>query len=655
MIDLDDIFESVENMINSSTKPSTLPPNEEDIVLFTTESYNDNEDDIPEDIKDLSKQLSSYKYGYVVSGQPRYSMEDFSDDYHSLSIKEFEKYKVGVCWDYVHYEAWWFNKNKYKWKAFYIQCQDKDNDCPSHTYLLFWLPNSSKTYYIEASWKKYSGLEEFSSESEAHNTIKKRHISDNKDVLPNTYFREQYDADSKSFEALSCFEFMNKVSKGKITHDDYGKSDQIFDESYTFEDCEVAMDELHAELDILLEDTNLHIKSKYIIEEIYPAVDKVLSTPVGDRKFKQLVGNFIDRNSDKLSTPGPQYMIPFGEYDQELFYKLFNLDSKKDIVPVVKKVLAQVQTNSEFKLLTRFPNYWMLFCVIRYYAIKNDKKGLNAALAIYSLANYPLTYKAFFKYDPDPTIMKYTMDHLSNKFLMKRAGNLFNGLFQSMEHSFYGRENSDGLKDAIIEGYDRDVIRYIQRIRSDQKSMLRNIADKFYTYEAQGLRIKNTMGSASDDIQFDDTATNNTTQVSLIADYIVQQIIINGLDLRRVSQAKDIGQIGLADCRFYLSKIVTEKYNDDIRGFVHSVLFLYLYDEKKKKEDINSNYFLAWSTELFRRTNSNNPNVANIKATLDKWAEETGIYTKFKREASRINYKKAIFWYFILSIQYYNK
>jgi hypothetical protein len=337
-----------------------------------------------------------------------------------------------------------------------------------------------------------------------------------------------------------------------------------------------------------------------------------------------------------------------------LFYKLFNLDPKRDIAPVIKKVISQVNSNSEFKLLSRFPNYWMFFCVIRYYSIKKDVKGLNSALAIYSLANYPLTYKTFFKYDPDPGIMKYTMDHLSKKFLMKRAGTLFDGLFQSMEHSYYGRENSIGLKEAIIEGYDKDVIRYIQRIRNDQKSMLKNIADKFYENERKGLRVKNTMGS-SDDIQFDDAALNNTTNVEVVADHIVGQIIANGLDLRRVSTAKELGGIGLADCRFYLSKIVNDKYTDDIKRFVHSVLFLYMFDEKKRKEDINSTYFLTWSSDLFRKTNSNNPNIDNIKKTLDKWASETGIYTKFKRDASRINYKKAIFWYFILSIQYYNK
>ena len=28
---------------------------------------------------------------------------------------------------------------------------------------------------------------------------------------------------------------------------------------------------------------------------------------------------------------------------------------------------------------------------------------------------------------------------------------------------------------------------------------------------------------------------------------------------------------------------------------------------------------------------------------LDKWGEETGVHAKFKREASRVNYKKSIF------------
>lgn len=57
---------------------------------------------------------------------------------------------------------------------------------------------------------------------------------------------------------------------------------------------------------------------------------------------------------------------------------------------------------------------------------------------------------------------------------------------------------------------------------------------------------------------------------------------------------------------------------------------------------------------IFKKTNSNNKNIKTIKTTLDKWAEASGIHDKYTREASRVNYKKAIFFYILLSIQKYN-
>ena len=70
--------------------------------------------------------------------------------------------------------------------------------------------------------------------------------------------------------------------------------------------------------------------------------------------------------------------------------------------------------------------------------------------------------------------------------------------------------------------------------------------------------------------------------------------------------------------------------------------------------DINSSYFLVWAAECFRRTNANDVNVVTIKQNLDRWAENTGVYDRYRREASRVAYKKAIFFYFILMIQAYH-
>lgn len=398
--------------------------------------------------------------------------------------------------------------------------------------------------------------------------------------------------------------------------------------------------------DRLFEEATNEVVTTYCKDQLYPKIEAILKTPVGDKKFKQIVGKYMDRNSDKLHTSGPMYLIPFGDNDKAEFFNLFQI-TPKEVTQMVIEITKKITTNSDFKLLTNNPIFWVFYCCIRYYTIKKDNKGLNTALAIYALSNYPAVYSTSFKYDPNQGVMQYTMDHLSEKFIMKQAGHVFGGLFLSIQHSY------KFLGPFMIDGSDKEVIRFIQRIRNDQKSMIKNICDQYMKNHEKGLRVKLSKDSF-DEIVLDVDVENNTTTVDIVSDAIVNQIITNSLDLKRVGLCKNLAGISLADCRFYLNKIVNSKYTKEIHDFIHSVLFIYLYDEHHAREDINSSGFLVWSSELFRKTNSNNKNIFTIKSTLDKWAEETGVHAKFKREASRVNYKKAIFWYFILSIQYYN-
>lgn len=385
-----------------------------------------------------------------------------------------------------------------------------------------------------------------------------------------------------------------------------------------------------------------------IIENLYPKINDVLKTPVGNKKFKHIVGSYMDKHSEVLHKCGPTKLIPFGDKDKAEFLALFNLE-KSYLDELINKVLKNVSSGTDFKLLKNNYIFWVFYCCIRFFYLKKDNKGLNTALAIYALSVYPSIHHKYFPYDANEGVMQYTIDHLTEKFLIKQTGNLFGALFLSINHSY------EFLKNNMNDGSDKEIIRFIQRIHNDQNSLIKNIAVKYMVNHSKGLRVKLTKGSNSDEIAFDDEADNNTTIVEVVSTNVVNQILTNGLDLRRVTQCKDLANIGLSDCRYYLTKIVSSKYSEEISKFIHAILFLFLYDEGKKKEEINSSYFLVWSSELFRKTNSNNVNIKCIKDTLDKWGEESGVHSKFKREASRVNYKKAIFWYFILSIQYYNK
>ena len=127
---------------------------------------------IPQDIRNLNNTLNKYKYGVLINNRVEVNDIDFGK-YRTLKIEEFEKYKVGVCWDFVNYEAYWFSKHNYKYKTIYMVLDDNAN-CPTHTFLLFYLNN--KVYWFESSWFAYQGIHEYNNEYEAIRDILKKFI-----------------------------------------------------------------------------------------------------------------------------------------------------------------------------------------------------------------------------------------------------------------------------------------------------------------------------------------------------------------------------------------------------------------------------------------------------------------------------------------------
>lgn len=176
---------------------------------------------IPGDIRKLNDELNeNYTYGVVhngkvITGDTLEKSFDFGKDYRSLSLKDFSYYHTGVCWDYVHYEATWFESHGYKHEEYYIECKDKNYDLPTHTFLLFTLPDSTKTYYFESSWYDYRGIEEFSSKQDALDTILGRHMKLVGVASKRNTICVRFDATSRRLEHLRCDEYMIIASRRK--------------------------------------------------------------------------------------------------------------------------------------------------------------------------------------------------------------------------------------------------------------------------------------------------------------------------------------------------------------------------------------------------------------------------------------------------------
>lgn len=414
------------------------------------------------------------------------------------------------------------------------------------------------------------------------------------------------------------------------------ESVEEFYEEFCIEDPFGEVDEFYLEAS---DDSNTHI----ILEEIYPNIEEVLSTREGDKLFKRYVEDFVDRNTEKLHEPCPISMIAFTDYDKAKFYQLFKFE-EKELIKIVTKAVNAVSSSAQFKLVKQNPIFSVFYCVLRYYILKNDVAGINTTLIIHALASYPSVFSKYFKYGANPGVMKYTADHLTEKFIFKQEKHVFGALKKSIDSAY------KFLKPYFKEAPDKEIIRYIQRIRNDQNSMIKKIAIEYNKNYNAGKTVS-TQSETYDTGALIDEYNNDTSKVETLAQKVVINILTNGIDLRILETAGAMAQLSVTELRLYLTKILIDSRSTELEEFVNSVLFIYLFDEKHEIHEIRSRVFLSFGIELFRKTNSNNKNIVTIKSTLDKWAEETGIHSRYRREPTRISYKKGIYWYILLTIQ----
>ena len=173
-------------------------------------SINESSESIFDKILKLNDRLNDYEYMIPNNGNPitHIKNDDFIKYYVLLSPNEFEKYKGGVCWDYVAYEAMYF-RAKYpniKFETYY-QVIDNRNDNPTHTFLIFEF--NKKWYWFESSWKPNCGVYGFDNKNDCIEYIMQKLRLSGKNY--GTYICK-FDATDATMYGMNCVGYMNYMS-----------------------------------------------------------------------------------------------------------------------------------------------------------------------------------------------------------------------------------------------------------------------------------------------------------------------------------------------------------------------------------------------------------------------------------------------------------
>ena len=156
--------------------------------------------------------MKDIKYGWVDKDNNKYidDFELFSEKYILQSPTEIIKNKVGVCWDQVELERYYFKSNDWNIKTFFLVHYDGDKS-PTHTFLTF--EKDNKHYWFEHSWGTFVGIHEYNTEKELLLDIKNKFIkNDLNNYIPEHLDLHQY---KKPKYHISVQDFFNHCDSGK--------------------------------------------------------------------------------------------------------------------------------------------------------------------------------------------------------------------------------------------------------------------------------------------------------------------------------------------------------------------------------------------------------------------------------------------------------
>lgn len=386
--------------------------------------------------------------------------------------------------------------------------------------------------------------------------------------------------------------------------------------------------------------------TKFIFDACYKNIESTLSNKNNISKYKAIIGEYIDKNSDALSAIGPTQNILFTDYEKKQVYDLFNIDPKavNDARLKSKIKLTGLNLSDPFKLVIPL--------IIRYFTINKNDEMVHLSCFFLGASLYPALYRKYWKYTPpDTKVMEYAINNMSYKYKIKQTGNLMLAIDDTC-YGAYTLYNEKGGKDDLMSATDKGIIEFVFSIHTRLNSFLKMISKAWYEAYQNGNYLEGEYESDDDD-SFRE-ADSSMYAIERIVDKVSVKLIVQGPPMKLITTSAKVNKVSVNELRNYLNTMVVSERMKDIKAILESILFIFLYDNRNSTNDINTDKFFLYCLDVYKRSNTTDENIIKIKAILDGWLDDLDVYKKTQRKATINDFRRALYTFFVLSIQYYN-
>lgn len=386
-------------------------------------------------------------------------------------------------------------------------------------------------------------------------------------------------------------------------------------------------------------------------ETYYKTIEDNLSNPIRERKLMEYISKYRDKYIGPLSSPYIYDYTVFTEDDFNIVFMVCGLD-KRDVEKTVKSIEYIVKDNKtgsnksiEKKNFTAFNAIMVL--VMRYYILKNDKNKLKTITAYYGYSMYwTLFARSFKKFKPNYEVMVYTVNNLTNKYILKQVGSV-DGMIQ------YGMDLAvTTYEDRIKRCSDDDIVLQVDAFKTRIGGYIKNVADMYY----KNYEKKNAIFSSKEVLDDGSTVERDTIigDVEGLSQRYTTKFFSSEPSMKIVNLVSRYNSVSTSDLKNTLYVLSNSNNIDEVKSLYSSLFYIFLNSNNNLGIDqIQSAKFLAVMDSIYKKGNSNDKNVITVKQLLDKWLKEgSETYRSTSRLGTQNSFRKAIFQYFIFTVAF---
>ena len=398
---------------------------------------------------------------------------------------------------------------------------------------------------------------------------------------------------------------------------------------------------IEEEDDVVL-DSNIkidNIKKMYTLKNKYYSIIETKMQSI-EKTLLRHISRYRDNNISILSSPYPLSYPLWKADDNNIIFNLLGIDEDEFMSDILKvKLPADVPIKKNF---TPFPTLMIL--IMKYYIENLDNVKLNILFYYMAYSMYWSIFSKYFpSYKPREETMTYTINNLSNKFILKKLGSIDGLLYYSVSNTIEAyrkrvKRASDAELYYIIDALKTRLNNYFNKIKNEYEKNDKEKNVIFKSDEIDDASVIRDNTSVSGTVESLSIAYTN----KFFASYVNQNII---------NKASKLTSVSASELKTTLNILLSDQRIDQVKKFYASLFYVFFSEPGVTEKTVQSMKFLGVMGKIYKKSNTTDKNIIAIKELMNEWLTEgSKSYRVSNREGTLNNYRKAIYYYFIFSI-----